>query len=205
MAARQMEEIQRKLSTLNYPRANAPAQSLLFAGMERYALLEWLFFRYDMSSFTTLRFDSIQFSVSLIHFTSCFADCLGTSHLSLSRVFKGTPWIVTKKLPAFNVRALFFVESWGWIWFRLWWKLTWIIHIVLVECYSLSCKWILFLRTNCKMPQRYYSVICGSVSYGLLHLKLYTPEWSLRWIFLSKVWGQAQFATPFVLICISFS
>ncbi|KGN56627.1 AUGMIN subunit 7 [Benincasa hispida] len=45
MAARQMEEIQRKLSMLNYPRANAPAQSLLFAGMERYALLEWLFFR----------------------------------------------------------------------------------------------------------------------------------------------------------------
>lgn len=40
-----MEEIQRKLSLLNYPRANAPAQSLLFAGMERYALLEWLFFR----------------------------------------------------------------------------------------------------------------------------------------------------------------
>ncbi|XP_024022256.1 AUGMIN subunit 7 isoform X2 [Morus notabilis] len=45
MAARQMEEIQRKLGMLNYPRANAPAQSLLFAGMERYALLEWLFFR----------------------------------------------------------------------------------------------------------------------------------------------------------------
>ncbi|XP_059456611.1 AUGMIN subunit 7 [Corylus avellana] len=45
MATRQMEEIQKKLATLNYPRANAPAQSLLFAGMERYALLEWLFFR----------------------------------------------------------------------------------------------------------------------------------------------------------------
>ncbi|KAM6544808.1 hypothetical protein CsatB_025544 [Cannabis sativa] len=45
MAAKQMEEIQRKLGLLNYPRANAPAQSLLFAGMERYALLEWLFFR----------------------------------------------------------------------------------------------------------------------------------------------------------------
>ncbi|XP_020965331.1 AUGMIN subunit 7 isoform X2 [Arachis ipaensis] len=45
MASRQMEEIQKKLATLNYPRANAPAQSLLFAGMERYALLEWLFFR----------------------------------------------------------------------------------------------------------------------------------------------------------------
>ncbi|KAF5184013.1 Augmin subunit [Thalictrum thalictroides] len=42
MAAKQMEEIQRKLSVLNYPRANAPA---LFAGMERCALLEWLFFR----------------------------------------------------------------------------------------------------------------------------------------------------------------
>ncbi|XP_069144612.1 nuclear matrix protein 1 isoform X1 [Solanum lycopersicum] len=45
MAAKQMEEIQKKLATLNYPRANAPAQSLLFAGMERYALLEWLFFK----------------------------------------------------------------------------------------------------------------------------------------------------------------
>ncbi|XP_062155772.1 AUGMIN subunit 7 isoform X1 [Alnus glutinosa] len=45
MATRQMEEIQKKLATLNYSRANAPAQSLLFAGMERYALLEWLFFR----------------------------------------------------------------------------------------------------------------------------------------------------------------
>ncbi|KAI4320323.1 hypothetical protein MLD38_033819 [Melastoma candidum] len=45
MAAKQMEEIQKKLAVLNYPRANAPAQSLLFAGMERYALLEWLFFR----------------------------------------------------------------------------------------------------------------------------------------------------------------
>lgn len=46
MASRQMEEIQRKLGTLGYIRgANAPAQSLLFAGVERYALLEWLFFR----------------------------------------------------------------------------------------------------------------------------------------------------------------
>jgi len=46
MASNQMEEIQRKLSLLAYPRANAPAQSLLFAGVERYRLLEWLFFRY---------------------------------------------------------------------------------------------------------------------------------------------------------------
>ncbi|XP_058729098.1 AUGMIN subunit 7 [Vicia villosa] len=45
MGAKQMEEIQKKLGTLNYPRSNASAQSLLFAGMERYALLEWLFFR----------------------------------------------------------------------------------------------------------------------------------------------------------------
>ncbi|KAH7844244.1 hypothetical protein Vadar_025987 [Vaccinium darrowii] len=45
MAAKQMEEIQKKLAMLNYPRANAPAQSLLFAGMERYALLEWLFLK----------------------------------------------------------------------------------------------------------------------------------------------------------------
>lgn len=54
MASKQMEEIQRKLALLNYPRANAPAQSLLFAGLERYALLEWLFFRLlgDKSPFT---------------------------------------------------------------------------------------------------------------------------------------------------------
>ena len=46
MASKQIEEIQRKLSLLEYPRSNAPAQSLLFAGVERYRLLEWLFFRY---------------------------------------------------------------------------------------------------------------------------------------------------------------
>ncbi|KAF0895798.1 hypothetical protein E2562_016531 [Oryza meyeriana var. granulata] len=46
MASKQMEEIQRKLAVLAYPRANAPAQPLLFAGVERYRLLEWLFFRY---------------------------------------------------------------------------------------------------------------------------------------------------------------
>ncbi|KAF7803959.1 AUGMIN subunit 7 [Senna tora] len=40
-----LQKIRKKLAMLNYPRANAPAQSLLFAGMERYALLEWLFFR----------------------------------------------------------------------------------------------------------------------------------------------------------------
>lgn len=45
MASKQMEKIQRKLASLNYPRADAPAQSLLFAGIERYTLLEWLFFR----------------------------------------------------------------------------------------------------------------------------------------------------------------
>ncbi|EAY76633.1 hypothetical protein OsI_04586 [Oryza sativa Indica Group] len=54
MASKQMEEIQRKLAVLAYPRANAPAQSLLFAGVERYRLLEWLFFRLlgDRSPFT---------------------------------------------------------------------------------------------------------------------------------------------------------
>ncbi|OAY82876.1 AUGMIN subunit 7 [Ananas comosus] len=54
MASKQMEEVQRKLALLNYPRANAPSQSLLFAGVERYALLEWLFFRLlgDRSPFT---------------------------------------------------------------------------------------------------------------------------------------------------------
>ncbi|KAH7291537.1 hypothetical protein KP509_29G020800 [Ceratopteris richardii] len=54
MATKQMEEIQQKLVALSYPRANAPAQSLLYAGLERYALLEWLFFRLlgDKSPFT---------------------------------------------------------------------------------------------------------------------------------------------------------
>ncbi|KAM3352878.1 hypothetical protein ACQJBY_024210 [Aegilops geniculata] len=54
MASKQMEEIQRKLAVLAYPRASAPAQSLLFAGVERYRLLEWLFFRLlgDRSPFT---------------------------------------------------------------------------------------------------------------------------------------------------------
>ncbi|KAG8050271.1 hypothetical protein GUJ93_ZPchr0009g684 [Zizania palustris] len=54
MASKQMEEIQRKLAVVAYPRANAPAQSLLFAGVERYRLLEWLFFRLlgDRSPFT---------------------------------------------------------------------------------------------------------------------------------------------------------
>ncbi|KMZ73813.1 hypothetical protein ZOSMA_13G00140 [Zostera marina] len=45
MASKQIKEIQRKLSRLNYPRAEAQSQSLLYAGIERYALLEWLFFR----------------------------------------------------------------------------------------------------------------------------------------------------------------
>ncbi|KAM1132415.1 hypothetical protein FF1_046812 [Malus domestica] len=45
MEARQMEKIQRKLALLNYPRATAATRSFLFAGMEPYALLEWLFFR----------------------------------------------------------------------------------------------------------------------------------------------------------------
>ncbi|KAF0896078.1 hypothetical protein E2562_018193 [Oryza meyeriana var. granulata] len=49
MASKQMEEIQRKLAVLAYPRANAPAQSLLFAGVERYRLLELLG---DRSPFT---------------------------------------------------------------------------------------------------------------------------------------------------------
>lgn len=54
MASKQMEEIQKKLAALSYPRSNAPAQSLLFAGVERYALLEWLFFKLlgDKSPFT---------------------------------------------------------------------------------------------------------------------------------------------------------
>lgn len=42
-----MEEVHQKLAQLQYPRSSAPSQSLLYAGLERYALLEWLFFRFD--------------------------------------------------------------------------------------------------------------------------------------------------------------
>jgi hypothetical protein len=41
-----MEEVHQKLVLLNYPRASVPFQSLLYAGSERYTLLEWLFFRH---------------------------------------------------------------------------------------------------------------------------------------------------------------
>lgn len=44
-----MEEVHQKLAQLQYPRSSAPSQSLLYAGLERYALLEWLFFRFDPS------------------------------------------------------------------------------------------------------------------------------------------------------------
>ncbi|OAE29292.1 hypothetical protein AXG93_3102s1180 [Marchantia polymorpha subsp. ruderalis] len=49
-----MEEVHQKLVTLNYPRASVPFQSLLYAGSERYILLEWLFFKLlgDKSPFT---------------------------------------------------------------------------------------------------------------------------------------------------------
>ncbi|KAL2642645.1 hypothetical protein R1flu_010232 [Riccia fluitans] len=40
-----MQEVHQKLVLLNYPRANVPFQSLLYAGTERYILLEWLFFK----------------------------------------------------------------------------------------------------------------------------------------------------------------
>ncbi len=42
----QMEEVHQKLELLQYPRASAPSQSLLYAGLERYELLQWLFFRW---------------------------------------------------------------------------------------------------------------------------------------------------------------
>ncbi|XP_074273043.1 AUGMIN subunit 7 isoform X2 [Silene latifolia] len=45
MAAKQMEEIKKKLTMLNYSKADASPQSLLYAGIQRYDLLEWLFFR----------------------------------------------------------------------------------------------------------------------------------------------------------------
>ncbi|KAL5560836.1 hypothetical protein UlMin_037047 [Ulmus minor] len=75
-----MEEIQRKLGMLKYPRANAPAQSLLFAGMERYALLEWLFFRLlgDKSPFSqqTLHGGDVE-ETARIHYLGEMAKFLG--------------------------------------------------------------------------------------------------------------------------------
>jgi hypothetical protein len=84
MASKQMEEIQRKLTLLAYPCANAPMQSLLFASIKRYRLLECLFFRYyawvldawawfdctlkDSSTFIFLH----QFQSFSFHFSSSF-------------------------------------------------------------------------------------------------------------------------------------
>ncbi|KAJ0714270.1 putative HAUS augmin-like complex subunit 7 [Helianthus annuus] len=58
MAAKQMEEIHRRLTFLSYPRANALSQSLMFAGMEHYSFLEWLFFKLlgDKSPFSQQNF-----------------------------------------------------------------------------------------------------------------------------------------------------
>lgn len=72
MAAKQMEEIQKKLERLSYARANAPAQSLLFAGMERYALLEWLFFKllslFFLSKPQPFYASASDQSIKLVHF-----------------------------------------------------------------------------------------------------------------------------------------
>lgn len=51
-----MEEVHQKLAQLQYPRSSAPSQSLLYAGLERYALLEWLFFRFHPSFSLCLSF-----------------------------------------------------------------------------------------------------------------------------------------------------
>lgn len=102
MAAKQMEEVQKKLAMLNYSRANAPAQSLLFAGMERYALLEWLFFKYG----------SIEVSILLCEFcywilitnTSIgFADYWAINLLFRSKIYRERLWIETKRPPGYNV------------------------------------------------------------------------------------------------------
>ncbi|RVX00832.1 AUGMIN subunit 7 [Vitis vinifera] len=102
MAAKQMEEIQKKLGMLNYPRANAPAQSLLFAGMERYALLEWLFFRYlPPLSQLCLHIDKNLFYL-LFHLITIGSWVI--NHPSLNKICKGKmAWIETKRLLASNV------------------------------------------------------------------------------------------------------
>lgn len=121
MAAKQMEEIQRKLGMLSYPRASAPAQSLLFAGMERYALLEWLFFRSVPSVRPPLPpplvrsvHGPIGSNSSRIAHAPLRAPCppgansagsWATSPRSRSKTCRVTPWIATRRPPAYNVRA----------------------------------------------------------------------------------------------------
>lgn len=44
-----MAEVHHKLALLHCPTSSAPSHSLLYAGLQRYALLEWLFFRFPPS------------------------------------------------------------------------------------------------------------------------------------------------------------
>jgi len=57
----QMEEVHQKLELLQYPRASAPSQSLLYAGLERYELLQWLFFRWVVYILDSCYYDSFCF------------------------------------------------------------------------------------------------------------------------------------------------
>ena len=105
MASKQMEEIQRKLAVLAYPRASAPAQSLLFAGVERYRLLEWLFFRY-----ATARISGPQgFGLEIEGFV-CSCCCCGsvgswaTDRPSRSRTGRGTASTATRRTAGSSVR-----------------------------------------------------------------------------------------------------
>ena len=91
MASRQMEEIRKKLADLNYPSANAPAQSLLFAGMERYALLEWLFFRYLLFSFLT--HSALFFVLSLCFFVP-FISLLFICFFAVDKEFHHLPCVL---------------------------------------------------------------------------------------------------------------
>lgn len=99
---RSMDEVHQKLSLLHYPRSSAPSQSLLYAGFERYALLDWLFFRSFSSPFPSL---SLLFALPSL--TLQYAGCSAISLRSpASKAFSRREPTVTKRRLASNVRPL---------------------------------------------------------------------------------------------------
>lgn len=99
-----MDDVHHKLSLLNYPRSSAPSQSLLYAGLERYALLDWLFFRYFTPSL--IPSPSLLSHTLFTRFTPSshgIAGCSATSPPSLNKTFLVKEQTATKKLHEFSV------------------------------------------------------------------------------------------------------